>query len=105
MKNILLIILLLLSFSSQAQHLFNQKNRFTIQTGIDPATMLTLRYENLVEEPSLAMAKVYEHLNLPAGNVSIYQGEIRDQTGDRWTANSSFQLYDGVSNLSVVYVI
>ena len=41
---------MLLSIGIHAQKLFDQQNRFTIQSGIDPATMITFRYERNLDK-------------------------------------------------------
>lgn len=48
MKNTILFLLLLSPFLAHSQSLFDQDNRIIVQGGIDPATMITFRYERLI---------------------------------------------------------
>lgn len=50
MKKLQILILVLLSLGSQAQHIFDTDQRLTTQVGIDPATMWTLTYERRLSE-------------------------------------------------------
>lgn len=50
MKIIFLLIFSALPLSALCQQLFDSKSRVTVQGGIDPATLITFRYEHRIKE-------------------------------------------------------
>ncbi len=61
---------------------------------------LCLRYEDLVQQTSPVIQQVCGHLDVPFYE-DFLAGELRDQQGNRWQANSSFDLRPGVSEKSI----
>ncbi|MCA8944179.1 MAG: sulfotransferase [Planctomycetes bacterium] len=57
----------------------------------------TLRYEDLVADPAGELAKLTEWLAIDPYPAAVLGGEIRDQNGELWRGNSSFQDRVGVT--------
>lgn len=60
-----------------------------------------LRYEDLVADPARSMFALTSDLGLEELSSSTFDGELQDQSGEVWRANSSFESHVGVSQGSV----
>jgi len=60
-----------------------------------------LRYEDLVGDPVRSMLALTSALGLEEFSSSTFDGELQDQSGEVWRANSSFEPHAGVSRGSV----
>jgi hypothetical protein len=70
MKKICMLIVLVLPLFTKGQALFNTNQRLTLQTGIDPALLITFRYERRLENVLLQkdlypVAEFSSSLSLP----------------------------------------
>ena len=98
MKHLLIIIIILSPFYSFSQDLFNSKNRITILGGIDPATILTLRYERKIDS-AFFQRKLFPFIEYSTSmtQIGLTQGEIKvGQRLESWN-NKSLKLITGLN--------
>lgn len=62
---------------------------------------MVMRYEDLVDDAETTLSQVASFLDVDSFPEQISQGALKDQSGNAWQGNSSFESYKGVTGRSI----
>ncbi len=68
---------------------------------VEHSNFMWLKYEDLVENPLEILKSITSFLNIEIFSHDIFKNDIRDQYGNLWNSNSSFESHTGISKDSI----